>query len=418
MSIRPLLSLKTKRTGLFLGLVMLAVGSLFFVQTRKTLACPVTPVPLRQLYMGSQRVVVARVGQSALLQTEKMDEYGDDYERTLLRTSFYVSKTLKGEGSEEQVVHVYQWLWGKDHSLPENYAEGKTLLLFLVKREEGEGHEIADPTYGVKALSDDYLKVYVERIEELAKILRAKKPDKAEIVDWLVRCAEEPATRWEGAYELSASQEYLDREKAGASDEAEEGEKTNVAADSSDATADDSQTQAEESASTSTVKPDSESAELSPYSGEMARLLTDGQKKRLANAFYSLQALTDEDMMLLSLVRNWDDERLVPFLLAQLEKFREEPPYYVEQIVTALADKLQNEKLTAIAERYCENACYYDRAEAEASGDNGEEKKMDEEEKSLTGTSAQKRSVRLQKLLAEAQSVLNNQVTMGQGDLK
>jgi hypothetical protein len=417
MSTRPSVLLKSKRASLFIGLVMLAATLLCFVQTRRTLACPVAvAVPLRPLYMASQRVVVARAGHSVLLQTEKIGEE-EDYERTLLRTSFYVSKTLKGEGAEEQVVHVYQWLWGKDQTVPENYAEGKTLLLFLIKSEEGEGYEVGNDTYGAKKLSDDDLKVYVERIEELAKILRAKQPDKAEIVEWLVRCAEEHATRWEGAYELSTSQDFLNGETEAQEDKTGEGEETAEAEASSGAApaSDEPRAQTEEITASSIVMSQGDSAEMSPYSGEIARLINADQKKRLANVFFGLQTLTDEDIVLLNLVQNYEDERLIPFILSHLEKAKDEPPAYAEQLVATLAAKLQNEKLSAIAENYCSKARYYDSTEAEERGDaDDEEKNIDEEEKSLTGNSAQKRRARLQRFLAEAQNVINTRIAMSQ----
>ena len=407
MSTRPDASLKIRRAPLLLCLIVIVAAILFFGPVRKSLACPPAPVPMRPLYMISAQVVVARAGQSTLLQNEKVGEDAD-YQRSLLRTSFYVSKTLKGE--DEQVVHVYQWLWGNDRAVPEDYAEGKTLLLFLTPREEGEGYELSNYTYGAKSLSDDDRKVYVERLEELAKILRAKKPDKAEIVEWLVRCAEEPATRWEGTYELYVSQSYLDRETQGDKEQAVENEETSVAEYPSEEQLTPEEEATEDTTVTETVSNDSDSEEFSAYNGEMARLLTAGQKQRLKDVFFNLQSLKQEDMELFALVDSWGDERLTGFILSQLEKAKEDPQPFVEQLVVSLAEKLHSEKLSALAESYSRHATYYDDTEESEEPDAD----ADAEEKALTGNSKQKRSARLKRFLAETRTVMDNQVAMGQ----
>lgn len=415
---RPLVSRKIRWWILFAALLAI-IPVLSSVRVRRTAACSAPPpVPLRELYMTSKRVVIARAGQSALLPT--INEHG--YDNTPLRTSFYVSRTLKGE-KEEEVVHVYQWLYGEDRAVPEDFAEGKTLLLFLADREEGEGYRVTDYRYGAKQLSDDDLKVYVKRIEELEVILRDKEPDKKKIVEWLVRCAEEPATRWEGAYELNTSQTSLSYEEEKSKEtKTEDAEEADVSAESAtESTTEEAQEVTEtETEQEGDVTVDSQ---FSSYTSEFARLLSEDHKSRLTNALFRIQEIADDDLQLLQLVISWDkhDDRLIPFVIAQLNKVKQDPPYYAERLVTALAEKLGDEKLIERAEAYCENAMYYDpdQSEAAESSDDDEEEvveetALDREEASLTGNSAQKRSTRLQKFLAEVEVAMNTRIAMAQ----
>src|SRR5262249_28146899 len=64
------------------------------------------------------------------------------------------------------------------------------------------GYEIEDASYSVKKLSETALQSYQQRIEELRVIEGTGKGAQEDIVEWLVRCAENPATRWEGAFEI------------------------------------------------------------------------------------------------------------------------------------------------------------------------------------------------------------------------
>ncbi len=426
----PLFVSPITRLTLFFGALALLACGLSFILAPTAASCGgPPPMPLRPLYIISERIVVARAGQSALLPTETTE----NYQQTPVRTSFYVSQTLKGK--EEEVVHVYQMLYGDNRSVPKTFAEGTTLLLFLSPQEGGEGYELAaSDSFAVKKLSEDDLKVYVERIEELAVILRDKEPDKNKIVDWLVRCAEEKATRWEGAFELNTSQYALINEQ----EKSDEKEEENVA-DAADEAAVDTPSEPSADAAPEEVQPMSEELVVereiirlpptySLYNSEMARLLTPDHKKRLANTLFKLEDFTepgDSDLLQLVLSLKADD-RIIPFIISHLNKVSQEPPPYVEHMVTALAGALDDDALIARAEKYSEYAMYYDpteeeeRAESDVAeeGDNeevdAEEEPVDQEELALQGNSAQKRSARLKKFLAEAERIANSSVRVEQ----
>ncbi|MCI0489702.1 MAG: carboxypeptidase-like regulatory domain-containing protein [Blastocatellia bacterium] len=305
------------------------------------------PQPLRILYKDSDLVAVARVGESVPVERQE--------ESVLMRTSLAVSSLLKGE-DREPVIYAYHWIYDEEQ-VP--YVSGEKMLVFLNRRkaEEGQeaidGYEVSDRSFRIKKLPDADLSIYTQRIKELAAILQQKKPDIEKIVEWFVRCAEEPATRWEGALELAASAARLhDLEYVSAPDE--ENDFANLA---------------------------------------FAALLTPRQKDRLATALFKTETVTERDMKLIDLVKNWNDARFAPFLLSQLRRLEPNPPYFAEEMVTTLADLLDDEEATDFAEEYCDNVTYEDKEDEEATP--GESTKR---------AATEKRSAMLQKFLRSVET--------------
>jgi hypothetical protein len=87
-----------------------------------------------------------------------------------------------------------------------NYAK---VLAFLTRSQRGPGYVTVGLSYGAKNLNNREIEVYSASIRELIEI--EKETDRntlrRRLVEWLVRCAEEPITRWEGAYDLRCSRE-------------------------------------------------------------------------------------------------------------------------------------------------------------------------------------------------------------------
>src|SRR5204863_4131472 len=109
-----------------------------------------------------------------------------------------------------------------------------------------------------------------------------QKNNHAELLEWLIRCAEHQATRFEGAQELADSAARISDGKGSASE-------------------------AKTIANVQTV-----SADLENSSGDLkniAALLTKKQKERLMNALFSTQELNSHDEELIRLARIWEDER-------------------------------------------------------------------------------------------------------------
>lgn len=374
-AIRRLASLSLAFALVFVSLSVLPVATSFVPTAR---ACPMpTPVPLLTLYKRSARVVVASTGQTAFVEKQEHAK--------LVRTALSVSETLKGEGGQ-QAVHVYHHAWdgngGEDYSNP-HFQFGKKLLLFLTPHPKGDGYVATDETYAAKELSEDDLKVYVERVRELALILeQPDADDDARIAEWLVRCVEERATRWEGAVELSASTDALRRQNQTKTEEtgaqtanttggeaaADGAEDATVAEDAEDAeggeadepvTADNDDGEAVPN--TDGVVTDTQIVELpGPVRGPEANpnyvaSLTDEQKSRVASAVFSAEQISESENMLLDVMRNWNDPRYVPFLVARLRREPKEDDaeqYYFDYFVSHIAHALGDKELIALSEKF------------------------------------------------------------------
>lgn len=94
---------------------------------------------------------------------------------------------------------------------PGTFSEEEDVLTFLDKREKGEGYEVHALSYGVKhQLNEAGFTAYKNRIKEMQKILTEDKKEQEELtLEWLVKCAENRDTRWEGTYELSPESDFM-----------------------------------------------------------------------------------------------------------------------------------------------------------------------------------------------------------------
>jgi hypothetical protein len=368
---------------------------------RTALACPIIAPPqtLHTLYKASERVVVARTGASETLKTKN--------NMALVRTVLHVSEDVKGSGAP--VIELYHLDYvisgpggkqlapaGAGGTRADLLKQGERLLFFLDRRAAGDGYEVNDLDYGAKALSDDDLKVYLERIGELAAILAREPEDKPALVEWLVRCAEHPATRWEGAHELQQSVEGVLRLKASAGagnpekEEAEGAEEEGAAdvegggeaSDAEDAEADDGgpeeESEGEEAESEDDATPagSGEAADadatmraptfrFTPPDPSLASLLSAGQKRRLTDALLGSQEMNEGEQALFYVVRGYGDERLPDFLLAQLRRVQDDPMYESGEWLLALVASLGDRGLTALADKYVTDG-FFDSSEVEA----------------------------------------------------
>ena len=86
--------------------------------------------------------------------------------------------------------------------------------------------------------------------------------------------------------------------------------------------------------------------------GNFARLLTTEQKYRLTTALTNIETLDSSHHYLIELAQKWDDARLVPYLLSQLRKAKEdEGNYFTDNLMMIVAKKLGDEALVALAEK-------------------------------------------------------------------
>jgi hypothetical protein len=122
-------------------------------------------------------------------------------------------------------------------STKQELTPGDRVLLFL-NNDEDEGEEgeleLVDYSDGLKKMTPEKLAAYEPRIRELNEIFSKAEPSYSEIVAWIVRCAEDPQTRWEGTYELLRSFQYLDLNAARAKTAEQKFQTDQVEADTSD----------------------------------------------------------------------------------------------------------------------------------------------------------------------------------------
>jgi hypothetical protein len=153
------------------------------------------PVPLRWVYDRSELVVLAKAGETVLLPRRPLDWH---YGKVVLT----VDQTLKGkcDGAEIPVLYCPT----QSCPAPASFPRGQTLLVFLNWDPNRNAYLVTADSYGTKGLVEAELAQYALRTEELSKLAPQKEDEgpSAEIVEWLVRCIEHPATRWDGAYDF------------------------------------------------------------------------------------------------------------------------------------------------------------------------------------------------------------------------
>ena len=311
------------------------------------------PSPLRVLYNESELIVVGRVGRS-----KKMSREGD---ATVIRTRVEISTLLKGEAIGS-TINVYHSVYDLEKS---QFVAGDELLLFLDRRQDSEtnrptdGYEVSDLRNGLRKLPPSELAVYESRIRELSEIM--KEPTRDSITAWLVRCAENPATRWEGAVELGRSARSV-------RDRLEEASKNESSQEMGEATIPSSSEQA--------VEPNEEEDSDTLF----VLSLTEEQKERLANALYSTAVVGDTEMELIDLQKELGDKRLLPFLVDQLHAAEIDPTYVAERMIEIVDELMDDDDVTEVAEAYQDKVSYEDLEEDEEDSERTAEEKRERAE--------------------------------------
>ncbi|HEX8398890.1 MAG TPA: hypothetical protein VF644_15760 [Pyrinomonadaceae bacterium] len=389
--------------------IALAVTFVFSMIAVEGASCPVEiPKPLRVLYQQSEKIVVARL---ETVTDDKVLEENEERTEVSVRKVFSVSSTLKGKAEPYFVIYETEY---REKPSPEaesdveqpaesketeetaaaeneededNFKIGKRLLLFLKKDKKGDGYALVDYSYGAKALSDADLRIYEKRIEEIGSILASPEKQTERTIEWLVRCAEESATRWEGAYELDASFDLIERQAEIEAEERAARERGEV------------KIQQNSYNPRILMLPDDESYN---FGGDpkFARILSNSQKERLTNILLNAleakpakdnsenEGLTIGDSVLLDLVGRWDDKRLVPFLLANLRNSHSAENYDTMRFMTLLTKILKNEKLESLAESYEEILYETDEQEPDTESESAE----NEEENDLKQESVENKN--------------------------
>lgn len=250
----------------------------------------IVPVePMHRLYEETSLVVLGVAGKSV---TVRQEDYTSE-----VRTEVVISTVLKGETQERSISVYHHQRPGED---PANRLRpGDTVLAFLAPRET-DGYVAADELSGIRELSDAELAAYEERIEALAQIPESGAARPAELLEWLVATAEDPATRKEAVDELSRAVqqlEYQARQRNVPVDRYAQGLQA-VFADFLGAGG-------------------TPERDVNPVI--LAAFLTDAHRERLTTALLRTSLVEDADFTLYELVSPWHDDRLRPWLAGQLE---------------------------------------------------------------------------------------------------
>lgn len=178
---------------------------LFIFFSIKTLAYPIDPRPLRKLVAESQYIIVGYVKEIA------QDTIRDNAEVwTNTKAIIEIKEVLQGN-IKKKIIEV-PFFPELICPQPENYQVNTLVLAFLDKKQGTYStHALS---YGEKSFKLDDLQsiqVYKDRIKEIQLIQKiGDEHKKFELtVDWLVKCAENPVTRWEGIYELSPTSDFM-----------------------------------------------------------------------------------------------------------------------------------------------------------------------------------------------------------------
>jgi hypothetical protein len=338
--------------------------------------------PLRTLYNESDLIIVATAGKSV--------KVASDGESGLMKTALNLFSTLKGR-AKKSVVYVFHWVYGERDDV---FAKDKKQLVFLKHSNRGkDGYEVDDLNYGVKKLTDADLTIYSQRINELAKIMQAAEPDDRQIVEWLVRCAEEKATRSEATMELLASFNQLGYDEEAKQLQDQEEEESEAA---------EAESEGESEAEMAAVEKADEPEEVELEDKEYLKItshMTQAQKERVLSVLYRTEELTFEEDSLVELAKVWQDAQLAPFLIAQLRRMEDAPTRFAETLIEYLVEVLGDQEIEEAGDQYTENTSYEDRDEDQ----DDDEKAAADKAKSQTPEAlklTQQRSEELKKFLA------------------
>jgi hypothetical protein len=257
------------------------------------------------------------------------------------------------------------------------------------------------------------LKVTCKRIRDLDAIER-REHSLVDIVEWLVQCAEDPATRWEGASDLA------DGPIAEAIDSFEAGQLSPTPALSTEKII-----SLHEAVPGLSSQPDDD-VPLNIKSLQMregldnqggpdsnlASMLTAEQRERLVGALLATQTLGRGELKLIEVIEAWNEPRLAEFLLSRLHEMEDNPTEFVDTLVQHLSDSFEACEVSALADSFRDLPSAEDVSNQSEEEENEDEQIGQEHDEVLAKASradkskeaARKRSAALKAFLAAVES--------------
>ena len=354
------------------GIFVLTFSALII--PRQAMACPEElPETLLSLYKNSSEIHIATFDKS---EDVSISEDTADYRVVDIKKHFTISSTLKGETRKFFVLEEQEYRYKNQDPESgnagayeaEEYGRvdlkgGETLLLFLKTDEESGKLGMTHYRDAIKPMPAEHIGSYETRIRELNGIFNNGKASDAAIVNWLMGAIEDPATRWEGAFELEQSFSQMGWRDEAAKNLAEQ--KANGEA-------------VEEPEAANVEGEEAEHGEEMADTSAYARLLTDDQKQQLADILLAEAKKGDEkeeekadelikkgNDALVTLVQNWRDPRFPEFFLEQLRASTADS-WVKYDLMNAIANQLDDEDLKKIATGYSDISYQEDDAVVEA----------------------------------------------------
>ncbi|GAA5085909.1 hypothetical protein GCM10023210_07180 [Chryseobacterium ginsengisoli] len=273
-------------------------------------AYPISPMPLRKLIIESENIVYGEV--LDIKENKKVKKH-DWFKSEIVVLKIH--DVLHGNIKPDQIIEIYTSSYISCPA-PAYYEKGKLTLAFLYKEKNDDRYSTHSLSYGSKTLEKEEYSVYKKRILEMQDILKIKNEEEKhiQIVDWLVECALQKTTKWEGTYELSPESDFMsfyDRDK-----------------------------------------------DIFVRKFE----LNDTQKGKLRNSFFSQKTLEYQDLGLIDLITKPNDKELLDFLITRFKEthkdFLFEGNFFMSKIAD-LSDRNdlkeiseKNEKLDMLSENY------------------------------------------------------------------
>jgi predicted transcriptional regulator len=182
-------------------IIIFAAVTLGLIST--AFAYPIRPRPLRQLVIESQYIIVGYV----IKTYDKENNIKKENGKVAIRfgpkiAQIVVLEILQGQIKKDTIEIEFNT--GMICPEPDKYLDN-TYVISFIDKDKDEIFQTHALSYGAKTLKLDEIKIYKNRILEIQQLLKIKDENTRfdKTVEWLLKCAENPVTRWEGVAELS-----------------------------------------------------------------------------------------------------------------------------------------------------------------------------------------------------------------------
>lgn len=167
-------------------ILILTIGSI------STFPFPIEPAPLRKLVTTSDFIIVGYVRTFSDIPNYSIHSIA----------KIEIKEVLQGTLEDKYITIKMDINLGCP--APARYFDSTYTISFLKRNSKGELYTNC-LSYGSKTLSLTEIETYKSRIRELQNILLITDSTESEkqTIEWLIKCAENPITRWEGLYELA-----------------------------------------------------------------------------------------------------------------------------------------------------------------------------------------------------------------------